>query len=208
MTDADRRKWDARHQESGPTLLPARFLVSLADRLPRRGSALDLAGGSGANAIYLAQLGLDVTLCDISEVALSFAKQSAAQVGVSLHTVSCDLSQEAIPSGLWTLILVSHYLDRALYRQLPDALDDGGFLIIIQPTVRNLERHLHPARPYLLDDGELALFYQARSDLDILASHEGWNEDDRHLAAIFGQRKRRCHHEQTTDSSDVPVRLP
>ena len=65
MSDADRTKWNDRYSRRATRLPldePAEFLVSLVDQLPATGRALDVAGGTGRNAIWLAQRGLDVTL--------------------------------------------------------------------------------------------------------------------------------------------------
>jgi hypothetical protein len=69
MAEADRRRWDARYREHEPGLRqPSGSLVALADLLPHAGRALDVAGGTGRHALFLAQRGLDVTLADISGV--------------------------------------------------------------------------------------------------------------------------------------------
>jgi 2-polyprenyl-3-methyl-5-hydroxy-6-metoxy-1,4-benzoquinol methylase len=69
MSDADRQKWDARYaQPAAAPRDPEPFLLELDHLLPRSGRALDVAGGAGRNAIWLARRGLDVTLVDISAV--------------------------------------------------------------------------------------------------------------------------------------------
>lgn len=50
----DREKWNARYREEGPPSPPSPFLVGLDDLLPRRGRALDVAGGTGRHALWLA----------------------------------------------------------------------------------------------------------------------------------------------------------
>ena len=74
MSDKDRKRWDAKYarQESAPSE-PSLLLTQLDDILPRRGRALDIAGGAGRHAIWLAQRGLDVTLADISLAGMNLA---------------------------------------------------------------------------------------------------------------------------------------
>ena len=62
-------------------------LLDVAEQLPMKGRALDVAGGTGRHARWLAQRGLRVTLCDISPVALAAARGSAtaARLDVEIH---------------------------------------------------------------------------------------------------------------------------
>ena len=69
MGEGDRERWNARYLEEAETPPPSPFLLALDGVLPRRGRALDVAGGSGRNALWLARRGLDVTLADVSDVA-------------------------------------------------------------------------------------------------------------------------------------------
>ena len=63
MTSASRDKWNARYQARGATDdEPSHVLRRLTEYLPTTGRALDVAGGAGRNAIWLARHGLDVTV--------------------------------------------------------------------------------------------------------------------------------------------------
>src|SRR4051812_34247673 len=122
MSDAERTKWDARYAEEGALREPSCLLVEIEDLLPTRGRALDLAGGGGRHAIWLAKRGLDVTLADISEEGLAIARAAAKQTGVPLTTLAIDLETEPLPEGPWDLILSFHYLNRPLFERVPSAL--------------------------------------------------------------------------------------
>ena len=64
MSRKDFDKWQARYAErsvSEPEEVEP-FLQEIAAELPSLGRALDLAGGVGRNAIFLARRGLRVTL--------------------------------------------------------------------------------------------------------------------------------------------------
>ena len=61
---------------------PAKFLVENVDLLPK-GRVLDIAMGTGRNAIYLAGLGFEVEGVDISPEAISIALASAERAGKS-----------------------------------------------------------------------------------------------------------------------------
>ena len=78
--------WNRKHGEAG--LLfgaePNRFLVAEADGL-EPGRALDLACGSGRNAVWLAEQGWQVVGADFSDVALEQARELAAERGVEVE---------------------------------------------------------------------------------------------------------------------------
>lgn len=56
----------------------------------QKGSVLDIGGGPGRYSIYLAQQGYDVTLVDLSDGNVAFAKQKAKEYGVSIKAYQCD----------------------------------------------------------------------------------------------------------------------
>jgi len=185
MPEADRTKWDARYRAEGGSSAPSRWLVSLDRVLPRAGRALDIAGGAGRNAVWLARRGLSVTLVDISPVGLALAEARAREAGVEIVTLAMDLAREPLPAGPWDLVLQSHYLERALFAQYPEALAPGGLLLVEHPTRSNLLRHEKPGAAFLLEDGELPGLC---AGLVIEQYEEGWNEAGRHEARLIARR--------------------
>ncbi len=187
MSDADRRKWDQKHGERGAPGDPQPPVVALEGFLPRAGRALDVAGGSGRYALWLARRGLDVTLVDVSPVALDIARRHAA--GLSLTTRVLDVDDEPLPVGPWDLVFCAHFFDRRVYRTFSALLAPGGTLVVDHPTVANLERHASPSAAYLLEPGELPGF---ATGLEILFYEEGWTspdgDDARHEARLVARR--------------------
>ena len=187
MSRADRGKWDARYRKGSHTSADVSpFLASLDEVLPRSGRGLDVAGGAGRNALWLAARGLDVTIVDVSEVGLSIARERAAAAGLSLHTVCVDLEEEPFPEGPWDLIVSVCFLQRSLFATYPEVLAPGGLLVFLQPTVKNLERHQKPPRPFLLEEGEAASLV---SGLTIVSLTEDWTEDGHHEARVVARRQ-------------------
>lgn len=186
MSDEDRKKWDGKYarQDAAPSE-PSLLLIQRNHILPRRGQALDVAGGAGRHAIWLAQRGLDVTLADISQVGLDIAKQRAAAAKVALDTMLVDLEAEPFPAGPWDLIVSIHFLWRPLFEIFPTALAPGGMLVFSQPTHSNLSRHEKPPARYLLEDGELPALVR---DLEIVHYEEGWLGEGRHDALLVARR--------------------
>jgi len=74
-------KWDEKHRASPQELPPAGILRELLPLLPM-GRALDLACGTGRNAIFLAERGWSVTALDGSSVALERLRRAAAERGL------------------------------------------------------------------------------------------------------------------------------
>ncbi|MBI4509121.1 MAG: class I SAM-dependent methyltransferase [Deltaproteobacteria bacterium] len=187
MSQADRRKWDGRYRETGgPEFPPHEFVLRAEPVLPTRGCAFDVAGGVGNHALWLARRGLDVTLADISQVALDIARERAFAHGLALKLVELDFDVDPLPQGTWDVILCSYFLDRALYRTFAPALSASGLLLIMHPTVKTLERSPKPSREHLLNDGELL---ELVGDLDVLDYEEGWRGQSRHEARLLGRRR-------------------
>lgn len=182
----DQQKWDAKYAVAADVPRePSAVLRSLDALLPRSGRALDVAGGAGRNAIWLAQRGLDVTISDVSPWGLALACERARDVGVSIRPLCTDLEDAPFPAGPWDLILCVCYLWRPLYSVYPRVLSPGGLLVVIQPTKKNLERHAKPPAGFLLNDGELPGLVDG---LEIVHYHEGWQADGRHDAVVVARK--------------------
>lgn len=180
MSAQDRMKWNERWKERGSPGEPSPFVRSLAELIPRRGTALDVAGGAGRHASWLARHGLDVTLVDISEEALALARAH----GPAMRTLALDLDRQPLPAGPFDVILVFHFLDRRVYAELSARLAPGGLAVVVHPTRTNLERHASPSAAYLVDPGELPRLLPG---LEILRYEEGWLAEGRHEARLVGR---------------------
>ena len=179
MSEEDRHRWNGRYREPTGTRGPSAFLVSLAERLPRGGRALEVAGGTGQDALWLARRGLEVTLADVSDVALERAAEAARAAGVPLRTWRWDAETEPLPPGPFELVLCLHFLHRPLFAAWRQVLSPGGLLVFAQPTLSNLQRHAHPSARFLLEDGELPRLLEGWR---LLECTEGWTEEGRHEA--------------------------
>lgn len=180
----DRRRWNERYRgaEVGH---PSSFLLGLDHLLPRSGTALDVAGGSGRHALWLASRGLEVTLVDVSDVGLELATAEARRRDLTLEVLQRDLESGGLPPGPWDVIVCFHYLHRPLFDSFAIFMAPSGLLVCEVATIRNLERHDRPPRPYLLEEGELRSLV---GELDIVSYGEGWVDDDRHCARLVARR--------------------
>ena len=144
----EREMWNQRYRgRSHASLEPDPFLVSaqheLVEPLMRKpGKALDVAGGPGRHALWLAMKGWHVTLAEVSEVALAKLETHAADRRVKVQPLLADLSTPAgrklIARDRYDLIVVFFYLERQLFPVLLKTLKPGGLLIYKTYTVDQL----------------------------------------------------------------------
>jgi tellurite methyltransferase len=190
MSEADRTKWDTRYSQKAPSDEPSLWLLTFLERafeniVPKSGRVLDVAGGAGRNAIWFAKRGYDVTLVDISPVAIEIAQQRAKDAGVTLASRVMDVEVEPLPEGPWDIIVQMHYLDRSLFSQYVTILAPAGLLFVEHPTKSNLERHAKPGPQYLLEDGELP---ELCDEFVMVSYGEGWNEAGKYEARLVARR--------------------
>ncbi len=156
------RQWDERYRsgdraredlEPSPNPLLAATAAKLA-----AGKALDLACGTGRNAIWLAERGWQVTAVDGSQAAIELLGKRADVHGVSLQTRVADLgkSEFQIEPNWWDLIAMCFYVQTSLFKPMKHGVKPGGVVLVIvhiaargeEPT----EHQLHPEelRKYFL----------------------------------------------------------
>jgi tellurite methyltransferase len=127
----ERYRAGARGTEQDPARLVARYGAS-----EKPGRALDLACGTGSNAIYLAQLGWQVTAVDGSAAAIEILSRRASEKQVAVNAVVADLERGEfrIEPGSWDLILSCYFLERDLFPQIHAGVRLGGLAIAIVHT--------------------------------------------------------------------------
>lgn len=192
MADEDRERWDRKYRQPGAAKTePSAALVELSRWMPEGGRALDVAGGTGGNAVWLARRGLEVTIVDASPVGLGLAEEHARRSGVAVAIVRADLEVDPLPPGPWALVLCCFYLQRELVPRMAEGLEPGGRLVWIHPTVTNLERHASPGPRFLLEPGEAVALTEA-AGLRVCWAEEAWvgtGERARFLARVVAVRE-------------------
>jgi tellurite methyltransferase len=167
------------------TLQPAQWLVDNIDLLPR-GRALDVAMGSGRNAIYLARMGFGVEGIDSSREAVDEALNRAAEAGVSIKTRVEDL--ERIPrfeEEAYDLVICFNYLQRPLIPQMKNWVRPRGMLVY-ETFIVDQARFGKPRNPdYLLKHNELLNWFR---DFRVLCYREGIIEGRKAIASIVAQK--------------------
>ena len=190
MQPDEKTLWNRKYRESSHTsLTPDPFLVSawseyLAGSAP--GTALDVAGGTGRHALWLADRGWNVKLVDISEVAIELAKKNIAASSNypitklpnypiarrgEIDTEVQDLRANGnLGEETFDLVLVFIYLQRPLFPALISALKPGGLLIYKTFTIDQQRFKGGPRNPeHLLQPNELLRSF---SSLRVLSYRE------------------------------------
>lgn len=186
MPRDSREFWNDRYRNRGPIPGgPSAFLQAHAHLLPAPGTALDVGGGSGRNAVWLAEQGWEVTVVDVSEVGLELSTTKAAEAGVRVRTVLHDLEEDGLPPGTWDLIVCTLFLHRPLFEHWAGALNPDGVLVFEQPTRTNLTKRKSPSRGFCLEDGELPGLVVG---LETLHYEECWGENGRHEARLVARK--------------------
>lgn len=140
MSGIDRDKWDKRYRDGAyaERTHPSEFLQDWVGKIPT-GRAIDLACGSGRNALYLAKQGFDVDAVDISAQALDRAQKTAQGMGVSVNWLEHDLDEPLQLEDSYQLILIIRYVNLPLIQQMTANLAPGGFLVCEQHLVTEAE---------------------------------------------------------------------
>ncbi len=164
---------------------PTQFLVQNVELLPK-GRVLDVAMGSGRNAIYLARLGFDVEGVDISSEAVNTALESAQKVGVSIRAQVADLEAGySIEKDAYDVIICFNYLQCSLIPQIKDGLRRGG-IVVYETFIIDQAEFGKPKNPdYLLKHNELLDMFR---DFRCLRYREGVFEGPRAIASIIAQK--------------------
>jgi SAM-dependent methyltransferase len=108
----------------------------------RPGRALDVGCGEGADAIWLASRGWEVTALDVSEVALNRGRSHAAAAGVDITWVHSGLLEANLPGAGFDLVSAQYPALRRTSgndaeRALIGAVAAGGTLLVVHHDVRD-----------------------------------------------------------------------
>ena len=134
--------WDERFREGeyprDPE--PAAMLERHVDALPE-GRAMDVATGTGRNALFLAESGYEVDAIDQSVEGLRITREKASERGVGdrLNPIQADVPSYSFPEARYDLVTVSFYRAVDRFPDVKEALVEGGHLFV--------EHHLRSTDP-------------------------------------------------------------
>ncbi len=148
--------WDARYRERTlEDTAPAAVLADNLHLLPAGGRVLDLACGLGANALLLAQQGLETLAWDSSPVAIGKLRDWCRERLLPLTAEVRDVVARPPEPGRFDVIVVARFLERDLAGSLMDALRPGGLLFYQTFTRSRVGPHGPSGDEYRLAEGEL-----------------------------------------------------
>lgn len=185
-------KWDAIYQQKLHfTAQPALVLTENMFLLPDTGQALDLACGLGANALFLADYGLEVEAVDISAVAVEKLQHQALTKNLPITAKQQDVQLIALPENTFDVIVISRFLDRSLSHGIIAALKADGLLFYQTYTQQKITDSPPHNPAFLLAENELlhlfsplkTVFYQEHS----LVGNMDYGE--RNEALYIGQKR-------------------
>jgi SAM-dependent methyltransferase len=129
--------WDQRYAEAERVWSgrPNSALVAEVEGLPP-GRALDVGCGEGADAIWLAQRGWEVTALDVSQVALDRARAAAEAAGAEVRWLHAGLLDAAVPKSGFDLVSAQYPAllrtpENDAERTLLAAVAPGGTLLVV-----------------------------------------------------------------------------
>jgi len=158
MSSDDQTRWDRQHSSTAGADQPSSYLRQILEsdawHIPR-GIALDVAAGTGRNAIFLAEMGFTVVGIDISTVAIEKARRRADEKSLEITWLQADLEHIELSTDAYDLIVNFNYLQRSLFPQIRRALRPRGH-VIFETYLIDQQAMGHPKNPaYLLDHNEL-----------------------------------------------------
>ncbi len=155
MPGDQERKWNERYRASERVPEAARVLRANLHLLPQGGRSLDVACGLGGNCLELARLGFDSHGWDLSSVAIAALRERACTLHLPVTAEIRDVELDPPAPDSFDVIVVAHYLHRALAGALVQAVRPGGVLLY-QTFTRAQVDQIGPKNPgYRLGDNEL-----------------------------------------------------
>ena len=179
--------WEAQYRQEAASAtdrqsVPNPLLVEAACDLPP-GRALDLACGTGRNALWLAEHGWNVTAIDGSATAVEILCSRAERLGVPVDARVADLENAGftIAPDCYDLIAMCYYFQRSLIEQCKRGLVPGGVMVAIALLMEPGKEH----STFRLQPGELRGYFP---DWDILNYREGTDAWQHKVAELVARR--------------------
>jgi len=168
---------------------PNEFLQQVAPSLSP-GRVLDLACGSGREAVYLADMGWQLVAVDRLPDALMRGRELQVRYAPDappIQWLEADLESDWQPEGAFDLITCFFFLHRPLFERVSAWLRPGGHLLFETFTEVHRAHFGRPASPArVLRLGELPTLLPP--ELTVRSYAEGWHIRG-HTARLWAQRE-------------------
>jgi SAM-dependent methyltransferase len=204
MHDHARGEWNARYTEREGSMWSGRpngrLVAEAAELAP--GRALDIGCGEGADAIWLARQGWNVTAIDISDVALERARAAAELAGVTVEWIEGDALHVPLPSSAFDLVSLQYPAlpksgGDAPMRALLDTVRPGAVLLAVYHDLDDEHREhmksrgVDPADYFGADDVERLLGDDYTVELRAIEPRRDPPPEARHIADDVLRARRR-----------------
>ncbi len=146
-SDAERAEWDETYAEHDTQLWSGKpngsVVVEVSKLTP--GRAPDVGCGEGADALWLAKQGWEVTGVDISSVAIDRAVAQAERVEAAVSFRAADMLADPPPARSFELVTISYPAfkrDPGLNAcpRIVDAVAPGGHLLVVGHVLDDASR--------------------------------------------------------------------
>jgi tellurite methyltransferase len=181
-------RWDARYRSGETGGSDPSDLVMRAAAIAGQGDALDIACGTGRNAIWLASQGWRVAAVDGSAEAIRILLQRAAGGNATVDARVVDLERELLPfpPASFDMICNVFYLQRSLFPVIRQLLRPAGLFVAAIHMIDD-SPGARPMNPdFLLQPGELE---SAFGDWEIIESSHGRSHERATVKLIARKRQ-------------------
>jgi SAM-dependent methyltransferase len=183
IQDMDISGWNDRYRSGERPLedleaAPTPLLIETARQIAP-GKALDLACGTGRNALWLAEHDWSVTAIDGAPAAIEILRHRASERRLVLDGRVADLQkgEYVIEPSNWDLVAICYYSQRDLFEPARQGVIPGGLIVAIVHITEPGEEPTHRR----LRSGDLGDYFR---DWEILHSYEGKPIDRAHRHAV------------------------
>jgi SAM-dependent methyltransferase len=171
--------WEQRYRAQGVVSesAPHPVLVEAASSLPP-GRALDLACGTGRNALWLSGQGWSVTAVDGSPKAIEILRKRAADLRIETQIADLENPGFTIARASYDLIAMCYYLQRSLFEPSKSGLVCGGIMIAIALLTE-------PGKDdtFRVEPGELSSYFDGWEILDYREGRDPWQHNVAEIVA-------------------------
>jgi tellurite methyltransferase len=179
----DQERWNQKYAAGDFPKKPSQIVQHFFGEAPM-GRALDIAAGSGRNAVFLAGQGFKVDALDISDKAVAGLDTHA-----NVMPMCVDLDIFDISLNRYHLILNIRFLHRRLFPQIIEGLTDGGLLIFETYLIGNdaASQGVH-RREFMLRPNELLHSFLSLRVIHYQETVSGDSEEDRPIASLVARK--------------------
>jgi len=169
MAQADKERWDEKHQQNTMPHEPIAFIKKYAS-LAVGTHALDIACGNGRHSKHLVTLGFEVDALDISSVAIAQLQNIP-----HITAIEVDFDTYTLKKNAYDVIVCTYFLERKIFPQMIKALKTNGILLM-ETFVYDESNGRKASNPtFRLKKGELKEYFSKSCKL---LHHEEWWDND------------------------------